>query len=661
MKSGFSSLNNQAIEKYLLEHYFELATPGFAVLLTGEWGCGKTWFIEQILNRLNKKKYARFSIAGCKTTSDLNNQLFAAYGIKNAKFAKYVNGAISAGAPAFIAEKVAVAVNAGKALFIEKFIKSNAVVVIDDLERSDLPTPVLIGYINDLVEQRKCSVILIANLEKLEKKNKGFAEVKEKIIGKVYTVETEVHSAVRHFYQNMSMENLSLDDAIRCVEVVFQNTGHNIRAINYAFSDFKQLYNSSASMQKLGADDKELVIRLFLEVLIYRVGLATRVITESDMCNAVLMLNGNGARARLINRDESEDEKLFRELCNEAYRKITAYSTRVTNLWFQSNSFMVGRSIIPIELIKDFFCKGALNINLLNRSIEKAINFGKDVPEWHCLIAYEVFDDEQEFQATYDAMWQKLLTCEPMHPGDFLHLIGIYIEFSEIGFGNISIDEISKVASKYLSESNWSREVLEEVFDITTATGWSKYGYRSVEHPARINIWNELKSLKSSIVVDANTQVVLDLPLCIKQQPDSAYSLMTRFCYNEGQKGNMGLYDQAVLVHLDVPAFVEAVLSTSAATQRNICVFLSQRYTIAAHWIENLFDEVSVLKNIIDEFECQRASFAGGSLRSIQTNDLIINILQPAYVSFLAKSHELMAQKLAVAQAAALMDSGVKS
>ncbi|MEO1673560.1 MAG: P-loop NTPase fold protein, partial [Cyanobacteria bacterium J06631_2] len=38
---------NQHIEEYL-DYYFSLSyPPGFAILLKGEWGCGKTWFINK--------------------------------------------------------------------------------------------------------------------------------------------------------------------------------------------------------------------------------------------------------------------------------------------------------------------------------------------------------------------------------------------------------------------------------------------------------------------------------------------------------------------------------------------------------------------------------------------------------------------------------------
>ena len=39
---------NEHIKKYI-EYYIELDDPQYAVLLTGNWGCGKTYFIKKLI------------------------------------------------------------------------------------------------------------------------------------------------------------------------------------------------------------------------------------------------------------------------------------------------------------------------------------------------------------------------------------------------------------------------------------------------------------------------------------------------------------------------------------------------------------------------------------------------------------------------------------
>lgn len=52
---------NEHIEKYL-GHYLQIGNPGFAVLLKGEWGCGKTWFIKNFIENGDKDKKMEIKI-----------------------------------------------------------------------------------------------------------------------------------------------------------------------------------------------------------------------------------------------------------------------------------------------------------------------------------------------------------------------------------------------------------------------------------------------------------------------------------------------------------------------------------------------------------------------------------------------------------------------
>ena len=53
---------NKNINKYI-NHYLTISSPNFAVLLKGKWGCGKTYFIKNIIKTINDKLlYINFQI-----------------------------------------------------------------------------------------------------------------------------------------------------------------------------------------------------------------------------------------------------------------------------------------------------------------------------------------------------------------------------------------------------------------------------------------------------------------------------------------------------------------------------------------------------------------------------------------------------------------------
>lgn len=69
---------NSHIKAYL-DYYCRLSAPGFAVLLKGEWGSGKTWFINKYRRENPKDKNQKFlyvSLYGITSFSEITNILF---------------------------------------------------------------------------------------------------------------------------------------------------------------------------------------------------------------------------------------------------------------------------------------------------------------------------------------------------------------------------------------------------------------------------------------------------------------------------------------------------------------------------------------------------------------------------------------------------------
>jgi predicted ATPase len=72
---------NSHVETYL-DYYFSLPhAPGFAVLLKGKWGSGKTWFINKYCekfkdNKDNKQKCLYISLYGMTAFSEIEDAFF---------------------------------------------------------------------------------------------------------------------------------------------------------------------------------------------------------------------------------------------------------------------------------------------------------------------------------------------------------------------------------------------------------------------------------------------------------------------------------------------------------------------------------------------------------------------------------------------------------
>ena len=166
---------NKHIEDYLLYYLKFEFNPEFAVLLQGEWGCGKTWFIEKFIEKYSEPEGFKFLY-------------ITLYGVT-----KYSEIRI----PDFISKK------------------ENCILVFDDLERCDISIKNIMGYINNFVEHQKLRVILLSNEEQLqikeEKENDNwlFHSIKEKLIGKTFKIKYDFDSAFKDFISQIQNAEIS--------------------------------------------------------------------------------------------------------------------------------------------------------------------------------------------------------------------------------------------------------------------------------------------------------------------------------------------------------------------------------------------------------------------------------------------------------------------
>ena len=73
---------NEHVEDYL-NYYIKSPKPGFAVMLKGKWGSGKTWFIKDYCERNlstkkepNKQRYLYVSLYGISSYSEIEDSFF---------------------------------------------------------------------------------------------------------------------------------------------------------------------------------------------------------------------------------------------------------------------------------------------------------------------------------------------------------------------------------------------------------------------------------------------------------------------------------------------------------------------------------------------------------------------------------------------------------
>lgn len=173
-----------------------------AFLLTGKWGCGKTYLIKKLKSEIDSdnKVMLIVSLFGIDSvdmlTKTIKEQVLKLFlGITednhNIDFIQKIVNMISRFSDKLSSIKANVSLTLNEFINIEKkvefFGKSKEIILVfDDFERSNLNTIELLGVINEFCENRQIKTIVIADEEKIESDKeigtKSYKDFKEKVI-----------------------------------------------------------------------------------------------------------------------------------------------------------------------------------------------------------------------------------------------------------------------------------------------------------------------------------------------------------------------------------------------------------------------------------------------------------------------------------------------
>ncbi|MBQ5611874.1 MAG: hypothetical protein IIU83_09840 [Fibrobacteraceae bacterium] len=314
------SNTNKHIEEFL-DYYLNVEpSPDYAVLITGCWGSGKTYFIRQYLEGKGAagkdvvktfdwltdcEKYAvvYVSLFGAKNREEMDKRVLEKlHPILSSEYLKSIPTAVSTIAKLLKEYSVNPALKATGAVaeiatpflaeVLPNIIKGKRgklkgiIVVFDDVERADMPLPELLGYLNEYVEHLHIPCILLADKDKWEEAQKcqedkstlhHLSSTKEKIIGKEFQIQTsfdevwnflarkENHPVGDRAWNIIGMYNDLIKAILRASGV------NNYRALRNTLSDFQRFIGDKAKNVKMGKmfiDDKYFEHKEFAELII---------------------------------------------------------------------------------------------------------------------------------------------------------------------------------------------------------------------------------------------------------------------------------------------------------------------------------------------------------------------------------------------------------
>lgn len=254
---------NELISKYLSD-YMHNPDPQYAVMLKGEWGCGKSFFVNKWIKEYTSAVEEEclepiyVSLYGLKDTSQITESIDRVlHPFLYSKRAKLTKKLLK------IAGKVVLktsfddnkdgdedisldATLDSLSILLSKDINilGNKLIIFDDLERCLIDMKLLLGYINSFVEHGSCHVILVGDETRVVSRwKKTLIEFKEKTVGREFEIMPDVDDAITCFLHGYIPSDKWLQDQKTLITDIFHATEcNNLRILRQCLYDFNVLY-----------------------------------------------------------------------------------------------------------------------------------------------------------------------------------------------------------------------------------------------------------------------------------------------------------------------------------------------------------------------------------------------------------------------------------
>ena len=262
------------IRKEIMEFISRKEKNG-ALLLTGKWGCGKTYLIRQIRDELNKEtQYAVVivSLFGIDSIQGVDRKVKeSVFRImmgseeqdEDKTWGKKAKTALLS-MTAILGEFSSLAKGLNTALSINPYdlitvssriccrqngeiVKKELILVFDDFERSKIDRVELLGAINDYSENDGIKTILVADEEHIDgDEYKGF---KEKLISRTVKIRADYANAiwviVKNYKESVQGYKDFLEKNISAISLLFiESRTENIRSFKAFLMDFERIYQT---------------------------------------------------------------------------------------------------------------------------------------------------------------------------------------------------------------------------------------------------------------------------------------------------------------------------------------------------------------------------------------------------------------------------------
>jgi hypothetical protein len=613
---------NDHIEDYLYE-YLKMDNPQYAVMLTGGWGCGKTFFIDTYLNEKSPPKngYIKVSLYGLSHINQINDefytQLHPRLSSKGMKLAAKVGKGL-------LKTSLKIDIDGdgkddGSAslqipnINLPDFLTNlgEKLLVFDDLERCNIPTSQVLGYINTFVEQDHHKVIIVANEIEISKHDKDkYTQIKEKLIGQTLELQSSLDDALDTFLKNIEpgrVQSFYQKNTETIKSLYHQSGAQNLRILQQLLWTFER-FSKCLTNEQWGKTDAILE----LMKLIFAVGFLMKSNTKHHLkltSSEPFIYKTSEPHYRNEQPRDDEIDELWAlidpsfAMLEDNHKKLLPKIREIENN-FEETTF--SSEILPETILKELFLKGIVDNDKIQSHLKANRLFFEEQAsaEWQILWHHFSYSHNEVVDALSKTE-NKLSEYSYTQLGEILHVVGLRIEFADNGLINKTKEEVLSEAKAYIDtlyeKRMFNNDEIESITnrhsDFFAFNSSHGLGFRGLEA-------EEFKTLKKYLHEKVNDYE----KVCFE---DQALKLMkisnTNFqefyealCLTNDTHNRF--YRKPILAHIPPKMFTEHIMNSEPSQQRSFFHLLKDRYSNNTLSYD-LEDEVDWLKDVSEEFE----------------------------------------------------------
>lgn len=568
-----ASPNNHITQ--FLAWFYRVKSPRYAVLLSGDWGVGKTHLIKSSFEGTDTK-HLFISLYGVASPQQIDDEIFRQlHPILASKSARLAGNAIKSLLRLSIKlDSVTINPHASD-VELPDFLRNTdgRVLVFDDLERAKMPVTDVLGHINQYVEHQDRHVVIICNeLEIRPDELPRYQKTKEKVVGRSLRVVADVDRALPSFIEEIS--STSGRELVRKnesdVRAVFEASKHgNLRHLRSALLEFDRLVTSLEHAQRqderIGRDLLIVLLCLTFELRAQKIpDLRIQVLTEWNLTRDI---PGN--------RPGPSPADVFFE----------KYSAHLPRDWLLSRDTWAA----CLE-------SGRLDEGRIREEIRNCHYYASETtPDWIQFWHHYDLSDER-FETLRGRLLPQFLGLKIDDIAQLAHLLGVFLRLHELGLcPDVSADQLLKQAKAtidLLSDANRivpQKTAIAELFE--QGSHGLGYSSRETSHFADFRRYAD-EALKRETR---------------KQYPELAQKLLAQMqsdirsfqrALTMTNSGENIFVEVPILAFCKPSDFIEMVSKASPEALRTIAWVMRERYRHSMFLVP-LFDEVPWLKDVL--------------------------------------------------------------